>query len=121
MVGRFAKPRAGVCSVAQVGVGANSSPFEVSRMYTRKLIDHKEHTEGILWDYSQFFKFQKSSRVDKVICGAGESPSLVLRPQVVVVAWFIGPLGLDTTPDRRLAEFSHVEKLSLGSPGHVVG
>lgn len=48
MAGRLAQPRAELCSVAQVGVGANSRPWEVSKAYTRKAIDHKEHREGIV-------------------------------------------------------------------------
>jgi hypothetical protein len=48
MVGRLAQPRAELCSVAQVGVGANSTPLEVSKAYTRKAIDHKERRKGIV-------------------------------------------------------------------------
>jgi hypothetical protein len=42
IVGTLSQPRAELCSVAQVGVGANSSAFKVSSAYIRNIIDHGE-------------------------------------------------------------------------------
>jgi hypothetical protein len=47
MVGRFAQPRAELCSVAKVGVGANSTAFEVLKTYKSKVIDRQKRREGI--------------------------------------------------------------------------